>query len=55
MNLDSLDFMNYWLPQKFGFDKKLISSLILTGQMKREEALERLKKPEMKNDFLKTI
>ena len=48
-------YEDYWLPQKFGFDKRKahFSSLILTDQMKRKEALERLKKPEMKNDFLK--
>lgn len=35
----------YWLPQRFGYDvrKPQFSSLILTGQMKREDALERLK------------
>lgn len=38
----------YWLPERFGFDirKAQFSSLILTGQMTREEALEKLaKKP----------
>lgn len=37
----------YWLPEKFGYDTRKVqySSLILTGQMTREEALERLKKP----------
>ena len=37
----------YWLPERFGFDTRRVqySSLILTGQMKREDALERLKKP----------
>jgi N-acetyl sugar amidotransferase len=36
----------YWLPERFGYDvrKQQYSSLILTGQMRREEALERLKK-----------
>lgn len=35
----------YWLPKRFGYDvrKPQFSSLILTGQMKREDALERLK------------
>jgi N-acetyl sugar amidotransferase len=39
-------YEGYWLVQKFGFDKRKahFSSLILTGQMKREEALEKLKK-----------
>ena len=37
----------YWLPERFGFDTRRVqfSSLILTGQMKREDALEKLKKP----------
>lgn len=40
-------YESYWLPERFGFDTRRIqfSSLILTGQMKREEALEILKKP----------
>ncbi len=37
----------YWLPEKFGYDTRKVqySSLILTGQMTRDEALERLKLP----------
>lgn len=37
----------YWQPTKFGIDKRRVqfSSLILTGQMSREEALEEMKKP----------
>lgn len=37
----------YWLPVRFGYDvrRPQFSSLILTGQMSREEALERLKQP----------
>lgn len=37
-------YEGYWLPTKFGFDKRRahFSSLILTGQMTREEALERI-------------
>lgn len=40
-------YEGYWLPKKFGFDKRRVqfSSLILTGQMSREEAMEKLKKP----------
>lgn len=40
-------FEGYWLPERFGFDTRRVqySSLILTGQMAREEAIERLKKP----------
>ena len=37
----------YWLPKKFGYDTRKVqfSSLILTNQMTREEALEELEKP----------
>lgn len=37
----------YWLPVRFGYDvrRPQFSSLILTGQMNREEALEKLKEP----------
>ena len=37
----------YWLPERFGFDTRRVqySSLILTKQMTREDALEKLKKP----------
>ena len=40
---------DYWLPRKFGFDRRRahLSSLILTGQLSRKEALERIKKPEL--------
>ncbi len=40
-------YEGYWLPKKFGFDKRRahFSSLILTGQLKREDALEILKQP----------
>jgi len=40
-------YESYWLPEKFGYDTRKVqySSLILTGQMTREEALEKLKKP----------
>lgn len=40
-------YEGYWLPERFGFDTRRVqySSLILTGQMKREEALEKLEKP----------
>lgn len=39
-------FEGYWLPERFGFDTRRVqfSSLILTGQMTREEALEKLSK-----------
>lgn len=37
-------YEGYWLPTKFGFDKRRahFSSLILTGQLSREEALEKI-------------
>ena len=40
-------YEGYWLPEKFGFDTRKVqySSLILTGQMTRDEALESLKLP----------
>jgi N-acetyl sugar amidotransferase len=40
-------YEGFWLPKKFGYDTRKVqySSLILTGQMTREEALEKLKKP----------
>ena len=51
-------YESYWLPKKFGFDTRKVkySSLIVTGQMKRDEALELLKKPayepeSMNHDF----
>lgn len=40
-------YESYWLPQKFGYDTRKVqySSLILTGQMTREEALDKLNIP----------
>lgn len=40
-NIFTRFYEGYWLPKKFGYDKKecYFSSLILTGQMTREEAL----------------
>jgi hypothetical protein len=40
-------FEGYWLPTKFGFDPRTVqfSSLILTEQMTREEAIEKLSGP----------
>lgn len=42
-------YEDYWLPRKFGFHKRRahFSSLILTGQMTREEALDRISRPEL--------
>lgn len=48
----------YWLPEKFGYDTRKVqySSLIVTGQMTRNEALDKLKSPaydkeQIENDF----
>ena len=40
-------FEGYWLPKRYGFDTRRVqySSLIVTGQMTRDEAIERLKSP----------
>jgi len=40
-------YESYWLPERFGFDPRRVqfSSLILTGQMTRDEALKCLEKP----------
>lgn len=40
-------YEGYWLPEKFGYDTRRVqfSSLIVTDQMTREEALERLETP----------
>ena len=45
----------YWLPEKFGYDTRKVqySSLILTGQMSREEALEKLKTPAHDKESIK--
>lgn len=48
-------YEDYWLPRKFGFHKRRahFSSLIMTGQMTREAALDRISRPEMDEHFLK--
>ena len=48
-------YEDFWLPKKFGYEKRRahFSSLIQTGQMTREEAFERISKPEMSEEFLK--
>lgn len=49
-------YEDYWMPRKFGYEKRRahFSSLIMTGQMSREAALERISKPEMDEQFLKS-
>ena len=48
-------YEDFWMPRKFGFHKRRahFSSLIMTGQMTRDEALDRLSRPEMDEHFLK--
>ena len=45
-------YEGYWLPEKFGYDTRKVqfSSLILTGQMSRDEALTELERPAMTKD-----
>jgi hypothetical protein len=40
-------YEGYWLPTKFGFDKRRahFSSLILTGQLSREDAMAKIAQP----------
>lgn len=42
-------YESYWLPRKFGFDKRKnhLSSLILTNQLNRKDALDRVSRPEL--------
>lgn len=48
-------YEGYWLPRKFGYDTRRVqySSLILTGQMSREEALKKLEQPAMSDEEAK--
>ncbi len=48
-------YEDYWLPRKFGYEKRRahFSSLILTGQMTRDEALDRISRPELDEQTLK--
>lgn len=48
-------YEGYWLPKRFGFDTRKVqySSLILTEQMTREEALEKLKEPAINEEDAK--
>jgi N-acetyl sugar amidotransferase len=47
-------FQNYYQPAKFGYDKRLphYSSLIVTGQMTRDQALDIIKQPLFNSDEL---
>ena len=48
-------YEDYWLPRRFGYHKRRahFSSLIMTGQMTRDQALKRISRPEMDEHFLK--
>ncbi len=48
-------YEDYWLPRRFGYEKRRahFSSLIMTGQMTREQALDRIARSEMDEHFLK--
>jgi len=48
-------YEGYWLPTKFGYDTRKVqySSLMLTGQMTRKEAIERLKTPAYNAETIK--
>lgn len=47
-------YEDYWLPRRFGYEKRRahFSSLIMTGQMTRDQALDRIARPEMDEHFL---
>ena len=47
-------YESFWLPRKFGFDKRKnhLSSLILTGQSDRDEVLDRISRPELPEEEL---
>lgn len=44
--------IGYWMPKKFGIDKRIItlSAQVLTGQIAREDALEKMKHPPYDED-----
>lgn len=47
-------YEDYWLPRRFGYEKRRahFSSLIMTGQMTRNQALDRISRSEMDEHFL---
>lgn len=49
-------YEGYWLPTKFGFDPRRVqfSSLILTNQMSRQDAIEALSTPAITKDDSRT-
>jgi hypothetical protein len=48
-------YESYWLPSRFGYDVRRVqySSLILTGQMTRDEALAKLRSPPYDPEIIK--
>lgn len=48
-------YEDYWMPEKFGYEKRRahLSSLIMTQQITRDQALNRISKPEMLSEFMK--
>jgi N-acetyl sugar amidotransferase len=48
-------YEDYWLPRRFGYEKRRahFSSLIMTEQMLRKDAIYRLSRPEMDEKFLR--
>ena len=55
LNLDLQNFMKVIISSRFAFDPRRVqySSLILTGQLSREDALTKLKEPVYSKDELK--
>ena len=47
-------YEDYWLPRRFGYEKRRahFSSLIMPGLMTRDQALDRISRPEMDEHFL---
>jgi N-acetyl sugar amidotransferase len=47
-------YEDHWLPRRFSYHKRRahFSSLIMTGQMTRDQALDRISRPEMDEHFL---
>ncbi|MHA1233388.1 MAG: N-acetyl sugar amidotransferase, partial [Candidatus Helarchaeota archaeon] len=56
-NLFTKFTIGYWLPYKFGIDKRKItlSAQILSGEITREEALQELEKPPIKENESKSL
>ena len=47
-------YESYWLPKRFGYDVRRVqfSSLIVTGQMTREDSIQLLKQPSYNKDTI---